>query len=90
MAYNAVHANKMAKRLETAVSQIQGVRIARKVEANSVFALIPSEVCERLQKRFRFYVWNQATGEVRWMCSWDTTEEDVNLFAQAIREEMSK
>lgn len=87
---NAGHANKMAKRLENAVSQIQGVTIARKVEANSVFALIPAEVCERLQKRFRFYVWNQATGEVRWMCSWDTTEEDVDLFAQAIREEMSK
>lgn len=87
---NAGHANKMAKRLENAVSQIHSVKIARKVEANSVFALIPAEVCERLQKRFRFYVWNQATGEVRWMCSWDTTEEDVDLFAQAISEEMSK
>ena len=87
---NAGHANKVAKRLENAVSQIHSVKIARKVEANSVFALIPTEVCERLQKRFRFYVWNQATGEVRWMCSWDTTEEDVDLFAQAISEEMSK
>ena len=86
---NASHANNMAKRLEKAVRQIEGVNIVRKVEANSVFAILPADACERLQTRFRFYVWNQATGEVRWMCSWDTTEEDVDLFAKAIGEEMA-
>ncbi len=86
---NAGHANEMAKRLEKAVAEIQGVKIVRKVQANSVFALLPLDVSERLQKRFRFYVWNQATGEVRWMCSWDTTEADVDAFASAIAEEIS-
>ena len=43
---------------------------------------------ERLQKRFRFYVWNEATGEVRWMCAFDTTEEDVDAFAAAVAQEM--
>ena len=28
-----------------------------------------------------------ATGEVRWMCSFDTTEDDVAGFADALREE---
>ena len=43
----------------------------------------------RLQERFRFYTWDQATGEVRWMCSWDTTDDDVDAFATAVAEEMS-
>ena len=33
---------------------------------------------------FKFYVWDEHTGEVRWMCSWDTTEEDVDAFVEAI------
>ena len=28
--------------------------------------------------RFRFYDWDPATGEVRWMCAFDTTEADVD------------
>ncbi|MBC7463037.1 MAG: low specificity L-threonine aldolase [Actinobacteria bacterium] len=85
---NAQQANAMAKRLENAVGDIEGVRIVRKAEANSVFAVLPSEVTARLQNEFRFYVWDQVTGEVRWMCSWDTTESDVDSFVAAIREEI--
>jgi threonine aldolase len=85
---NAEHANAMAKRLEAAVRTVPGVEIVRPVQANAVFAVLPPDVTERLQKRFRFYVWKQDTGEVRWMCSFDTTEEDVDAFAAALREEM--
>jgi threonine aldolase len=38
-----------------------------------------------LQKDFRFYVWNQATGQVRWMCAWDTTAADVDGLLEALR-----
>ncbi len=86
---NATHATALAKRLEQAVSRIAGVTIVRAVEANAVFAILPAEVTERLQQRFKFYIWNQATGEVRWMCSWDNTETDVDQFAAAIAQEMS-
>jgi threonine aldolase len=41
-------------------------------------------VAERLQERFAFYVWDEATGEVRWMCAWDTTPDDVDAFAAAV------
>nr|WP_243638927.1 low specificity L-threonine aldolase [Streptacidiphilus pinicola] len=87
---NASHANAMAKRLETAVAAIDGVTVVRPVQANAVFALLPREVSERLQKRFRFYFWNEHTGEVRWMCSFDTTEADIDAFAAAISEEMGR
>lgn len=86
----AGHANAMASMLEARVREIPGVRIARPVQANAVFAVLPAEVTARLQQRFRFYTWDQVTGEVRWMCSWDTTEADLDAFATAIAEEIAR
>ncbi|GAA3047781.1 hypothetical protein GCM10020229_68900 [Kitasatospora albolonga] len=87
---NASHANAMAKRLEAAVSGIDGVTLVRPVQANAVFAILPREVSERLQKRYRFYFWDEHTGEVRWMAAFDTTEADIDAFAAAIAEEMGR
>ncbi|WP_329129424.1 low specificity L-threonine aldolase [Streptomyces sp. NBC_01476] len=87
---SARHANAMARRLDRAVRQIPGVQVVRPVESNAVFAVLPREVSERLQKRYRFYFWNEATGEVRWMCAFDTTEQDVDGFAAAIAEELQE
>jgi threonine aldolase len=33
-----------------------------------------------------FHLWDERAGEVRWMASFDTTEEDVEAFVQAMRE----
>ena len=44
---------------------------------------------ERLRKRFRFYFWDEAAGEVRWMCAFDTTEDDVDSFIAAIKRELA-
>lgn len=85
---NATQANAMGRLLAEKVRDIPGVVVPRPVEANAVFAILPKDVTERLQKRFRFYTWNEATGEVRWMCSFDTTEADVDAFAAAVAEEM--
>jgi threonine aldolase len=85
---NARQANAMGRRLAEAVRDIPGVEVSRPVEANAVFAVLPADVAERLRKRFRFYTWNEATGEVRWMCAFDTTEADVDAFAAALREEL--
>jgi threonine aldolase len=81
---NAAHANAMALRLHEAVSAVDGVVVTRPPAANAVFAVLPRAARERLQLEFDFYEWDDATGEVRWMCSWDTTEEDVDQFAAAV------
>ncbi len=86
---NAAHANTMARLLAQRVDDIDGVALARPVQANAVFALLPREVSERLMARFHFYFWNEATGEVRWMCAFDTTEDDIETFAAAIAHEMA-
>ena len=85
----ALHANAMAARLAGAVAVLPGVRITQAVQANAVFAVLPPGVAERLQADWRFYTWDERTGEVRWMCSWDTTPEDVDAFAEAVRAAVS-
>jgi threonine aldolase len=82
---NAAHANAMAQRLWEAVSDLDGVLITRRPAANALFAIIAPAVRERLQREFDFYEWDDVTGEVRWMCSWDTTEADIDAFAAALR-----
>ena len=77
---SAAHANAMAHRLGAALEDIDGVAITQPVEANAVFAVLDPAVTERLQHDWSFYVWDEATGEVRWMTAWDTQPEDVDAF----------
>jgi threonine aldolase len=86
---NASHANAMALRLAAAVSSIDGVLVDRPVQANAVFAVLPAAVTTALQEKHRFYVWDEHTGEVRWMASWDTTEADIDAFVADIKAAMA-
>ncbi len=81
---NATNANEMAKRLENGIKDV--VEVSKPVDANAVFAILPDKVISELQEKFHFYVWDHTKGECRWMCSWDTTSEDVDAFTSAIRE----
>jgi threonine aldolase len=81
---NAEHANRMARLLEQGVKKIPRAKIVYPVEANGVFAQIPRAAIERIQQRYFFYVWSEEESVVRWMCSFDTTEEDVEEFAEFI------
>jgi len=83
---NAQHSNRMAQLLEKEIREIPGVTIVYKVEANGVFAQIPHDAIARIQDRYFFYVWNEEESVVRWMCSFDTTEDDVRQFATFVRQ----
>ncbi len=83
---SAEHANRMARMLETELRRIPQVRIVWKVEANGVFAQIPQHAIEKIKERYFFYPWIEEEGIVRWMCSFDTTEEDVKEFAHFVGE----
>lgn len=82
---NARHANRMAQLLKREISKIPQVKIIYNVEANGVFAQVPRKAIAKLQKRYFFYVWNESQSVVRWMCSWDTTADDVKQFAGFLR-----
>lgn len=82
---SAQHANAMAARLAEAVGALDGVRITQPTQANAVFAVLDPAVANQLREVFRFYDWNPATGEVRWMCAFDTTEADVDAFVAELK-----
>jgi threonine aldolase len=92
---SARHANAMAahlrRSLDHAISAgtISGLSFSQQTQANAVFAVLPNDAADRIRERFRFYDWNRAAGEVRWMTAFDTTEADVDAFVAAISEELS-
>ncbi len=63
--------------------------MARPVQSNSIFLKIPKAAEAKLHERG----WKFSTGvvtpdESRLMCSWDTSEEDVDAFLADLREAM--
>ena len=83
---SAEHANRMARVLEGEVRKIPHVRIAWPVEANGVFVQIPQPAIDKIKERYFFYPWIEEECIVRWMCSFDTTEEDVKEFVKVVAE----
>ncbi len=81
---NAENANRMAARLAAQASKIPQVKLTRQPQANAVFATLPHEAIPRIQEKYFFYVWEEQTDEVRWMASYDTTEEDVADFIKTL------
>ena len=81
---NARHSNRMAKLLQRELRKIPQVKVVYPVEANGVFAKIPRSAIRKIQKRYFFYVWNEEQSIVRWMCSFDTTEQDVREFCKFV------
>jgi threonine aldolase len=79
----------MARRLGDGVAAAPGVRLAYPVQANAVFAVLPPAVIERLHERYHFYVWDEQASVVRWMCSWQTTSDDVDALLVALHEAMT-
>jgi threonine aldolase len=82
---SARHANAMASLLAQSVTAIPGITLTRPVEANAVFATLPTTLADAVRPDFPFYTWDASTGEVRWMCSWDTTEQDISAFTSALQ-----
>jgi threonine aldolase len=82
---NAQHANGMAQLLARELAKIPQIKLTQKVQANGVFAIVPKRYVPLLQKKYFFYVWNEETSEVRFMTSFDTTEEDIADFVALVR-----
>ncbi len=93
---SATHANAMAARLraaleaEIAAGAIAGLSFSQATTANAVFAVLPNDAADRIRERVRFYDWDRAAGQVRWMCAFDTTPDDVDAFVTVIREELAR
>ena len=83
---NARHANLMAQRLADGLGGVPGVTLWQPVQSNAVFAVLHPDHIARLQRDWRFYVWDETAHVVRWMAAFDTAEADVDSFLASIRE----
>ena len=81
---NAERSNAMAQLLQKEVKEL-GVRVMYPVQVNSVFVQLPADIWHALQKEYFFYDWDEAQNVVRWMCSFDTTEEDIHSFVASLK-----
>ena len=77
---NARHANAMARRLGAGLAAISGVTVTQKVEANEVFAVVPAKAIRPLSEAASLHVWDEATSELRLVCSFQTSEAEVDGF----------
>ncbi|MFM7194772.1 MAG: threonine aldolase family protein [Bacteroidota bacterium] len=88
-ARNARHANTMAARLAAGIATIPSVKLTQRVQVNGLFIILPPALIPVLQEQSFFYVWNESISEVRLMCSWDTTEADVDGFLDGLRKSLA-
>ena len=81
----------MAARLRGALEELAlpGLAFSQPTQANAVFAVLDNAAADRLREKVRFYDWDRAAGQVRWMTAFDTTEADVDAFVELIRAELS-
>ena len=85
---NAQHSNAMAQELYKGIKDIPGVKVDAP-QANALFPILPATSIEPLQSVAKFYVWDHMINQVRWMCSWDTTQADVDNFVAAVKSELA-
>jgi threonine aldolase len=89
---SAENANQMTELLKLKVEELiqkeAPIKLTQKVDANALFVELPTAWIEPLQKHFPFYIWQSGKerSEVRWMCSFDSTEKEIEAFTVALQE----
>jgi threonine aldolase len=87
---NAAHANRLARSLAEELAHIEGVRLMSPCQANAVFVEMSASAADALRAAgWHFYSFI-GTGVARFMCSWQTTEADVDKLVTAVRAAVSK
>jgi threonine aldolase len=82
---HAAHANAMARRLASGLGEITGIQLLHPAEVNAVFASLPEACHRKLAERGWHYYTFIGRGGARFMCSWATTERDVDALLADIR-----
>ncbi len=83
---NARAANDMCIYLAEKLRALPGIEFTMPVETNHIFCIVPKSIIPKLQEVTFFYVWDLDRSEIRLVTSFDTTKEDIDLFADALSE----
>ena len=80
---NAKWSNRKAQQLAEAMQKI-GVELVQPVQSNALFFRMEKELADRLKKDYFFYAWDEAADQYRLVCSWDTTDNDIERFIDCL------
>ena len=83
---NATKSNNSAQKLLSSMKDIKGLKITQKVESNAVFFILPKDITDKLRERYFFYDWDVNLNEMRLVCSWDTTDDDIDAFTNYLKQ----
>ncbi len=86
----AQRANNAAAKLAEALKGYESVEFTQAVETNQLFVTMPKAAADKLLAEYFFYVWNEQRGEVRFVTSWDTTDEDINALIASLERVLSE
>jgi len=82
----ASHVHNLAKDLEKKLKAFSEIEITEPVQSNALFVKIPKSWIKPLREKYFFYVWDENTGVLRWMFSFDFQTKDVDNIVRAIQE----
>ncbi|MBS0625051.1 MAG: low specificity L-threonine aldolase [Verrucomicrobia bacterium] len=86
---NARHSNAMAKLLEEKLRKnFPQMKILYPVEVNALFVQLPASIYKKVQEKFFFWIWDEENSVVRWMTTWDTEPEFIDLFVENLKHEL--
>jgi len=80
---NALTANTMARKLAKGFEDA-GFEFKYHVQGNALFVYLSKDMIQKLEDKIGFYVWDAVTGLCRFMCSFATTQEDVDELLSLI------
>ncbi len=81
----ATQANDMAVYLFEQLKDIECITITQQPAANAIFLILPKDKKEIIRDQYFFYDWDEATDEIRFMTSFDTTKDDIDSLIAFIR-----
>jgi len=87
----AAHANKMAEKLRSGLKDL-GCRFFVESFTNQIFPVLPALAVKALSEQFLFETWetvDDAFTAVRFVTSWNTTEQEVDALLEACKAAVS-
>jgi threonine aldolase len=82
---NARQANEKARQLADGLTFLPGVELMHPVEANMVFVKVAQRAFERVQQEFVSFEVDGDQRVLRWVTSWNTTDNEVEGLLDALR-----
>jgi threonine aldolase len=82
----ASHANQKAQEIASIIQSIPQLSLSYPVETNQVFFTAPSSWIPFIQEKIFCYLWDGEKNEVRFIASWNTSDQEINQIKLVLNE----